>query len=660
MHVSIRYAIGLAALFSSLAIAGTPPGVPAGSTAKLTLLETTDIHAHVLGYDYFKLKPNPHVGLTRTATLIERARKRYANTLLFDAGDTIQGTVPADYQALVKPLPCGKELGVYKAMDDIGYDAGTFGNHEFNYGLPFLAQVSGESMQVKGVKAGHCAGPHYPLVLSNVVSLETGKPLIRPWLVLKRTITATTPDGKTVRAPIRIGVLGFAPPPIMQWDKRHLEGRVRVMGVVEAAKKYLPQLEAQHPDIIVALMHGGLDTAPYTPQMENAGWYLAKVPGIDAMLLGHSHTDFPGPRFAHMKAVDDITGHVHGVPAVMGGFFGSDLGMIHLRLHYRDGRWVSDAAAARSEVEPTCPRKNDCVPADAHIAALMGNLHQTTVVYVQKPIGHADFRMSTYFADLGNMSALSVVNTAQRDYVKHWVAENRPALANVPVLSAAAAFRTGYGGPDDYTNVAPGAITIRNAADLYYYPNLLAAVKIDGATLKAWLERSADRFNRIDPQQRAAQPLINTRMPGFNFDQIQGPGLAYIIDVSQPRGQRIVSLTWQGKPVTPEQTFIVATNNYRAAGGGHFPGLDGDHTLLNAPDGNRAILIRWLEKRPHLTRRNVPARSWHFAPLKTAGPVTVTAPSGKLDLAKSLGLPLRLLKDHGDGTSTYAVTFAGK
>lgn len=660
MHVSIRYAVGLAAFFSSLAIAGTSTHVPAGSTAQLTLLETTDIHAHVLGYDYFKLKPNPHVGLTRTATLIERARKRYANTLLFDAGDTIQGTVAADYQALVKPLACGQELGVYKAMDAIGYDAGTFGNHEFNYGLPFLAQVSGQPMQVKGVKAGHCVGPHYPLVLSNVVSLETGKPLIRPWLVLERTITATTPDGKTIRAPLRIGVLGFAPPPIMQWDKRHLEGRVRVMGVVEAAKKYLPQLEAQHPDIIVALVHGGLDIAPYTPQMENAGWYLARVPGIDAMLLGHSHADFPGPRFAHMQAVDDVTGHVHGVPAVMGGFFGSDLGMIHLKLHYRDGHWVSDAAAARSEVEPTCPHKNDCVPADMHIAALMGNLHQATTAYVQQPIGHADFRMSSYFADLGNMSALSVVNAAQRDYVRHWVAENRPALADVPVLSAAAAFRTGYGGPDDYTNVAPGAITIRNAADLYYYPNLLAAVKIDGATLKAWLERSADRFNRIDPQQSAAQPLINTRMPGFNFDQIQGPGLAYVIDVSQPRGQRIVSLTWQGKPVTPEQTFIVATNNYRAAGGGHFPGLDGSHTLLNAPDANRAILIHWLEKHPHLTRKDLPVRSWHFAPLKTAGPVTVTAPSGKLDLAQSLGLPLRLVRDHGDGTSTYAVSFAGK
>lgn len=641
-------------LWAGVAAAAT---VPEGSRANLTLLETTDLHAHVLGYDYYRLKPDPHVGLTRTATLIERARKRYDNTLLFDAGDTIQGTVPADYQALVKPLPCNRKLGIYKAMDSLGYDAGTFGNHEFNYGLPFLSQVSGEPMQVKGVGKETCDGADYPLVLSNVDSLATGKSLIKPWLVLERTITATTPQGKTIRAPIRIGVLGFAPPPIMQWDKKNLQGRVRTTGVVEAAEKYLPELEAQHPDIIIALVHGGLSTAPYSTEMENAGWYLARVPGIDALLLGHSHTAFPGPRFADLEGVDNATGHVNDVPAVMGGFFGMDLGLVHLKLDYRDGRWISDAAAARSRVEPICKSKDECVPPDTRIAALVDTLHKATITYVNRPIGHAGFRMSSYFADLGNMTALSVVNAAQRDYVKKWVADNRPQLADVPVFSAAAAFRTGFGGLDDYTNVAPGDITIRNAADLYYYPNMLSAVKIDGATLKAWLERSAERFRQIDPARDEAQELINTRMPGYNFDQIQGPGLAYVIDVSQPRGQRIASLTWQDKPVTAEQTFIVATNNYRASGGGHFPGLDGSHTLLESPDATREILIRWLKDHPRLTRGQVPARSWHFAPMSTKGPVTVEAPAGKLGVAHKLGLHLDLVEKHDDGTATYAVGF---
>lgn len=659
MHAFIRFALSLMALWAGVAVAGGPVRhVPDGSTARLTLLETTDLHAHVLGYDYYRLRADPTVGFERTATLIERARKRYPNTLLFDAGDTIQGTASADYQALVKPVPCNRELAIYRAMDVIGYDAGTLGNHEFNYGLAFLSQVTGTPFRVAGVPVETCAGPHYPLVLANVISLQSGKPLYRPWVILERTLVATTPAGKTIHAPIRIGVIGFTPPPIMQWDKTHLQGKVRVTDVVDAARKYLPELRARHPDLVVAIVHGGPDTAPYTPLMENADWYLAGLEGIDAMLMGHMHKRFPGgERFAHMRQVDDVHGHVRGVPAVMADFFGKDLGLIHLRLHYQNGHWVSDPAAARSELEPICPHKDACVPPDPRIAPLVRKVHTATIAYVDTPIGHTDFRLSTYFADLGNLTALGVVNASQRDYVEHWIAANRPRLKGIPVLSAAAAFRTGYGGPHDYTDVAPGPITIRNAADLYYYPNTLAAVKIDGATLKAWLERSAERFRRIDPAQTAPQALINKKLPGYDFDQIQGPGLEYVIDVSQPRGRRIVRLIWRGKPVRPTQTFIVATNNYRAGGGGHFPGLGGSHVILSAPDGNRAILIAWLKQHPRLTRRDLPARSWHFAPLRTAGPVTVVAPAGRSALARGLGLQVRKLTCRDAGTCTYAVRF---
>ena len=87
-----------------------------------------------------------------------------------------------------------------------------------------------------------------------------------------------------------------------------------------------------------------------------------------------------------------------------------------------------------------------------------------------------------------------------------------------------------------------GPLTLRSAADLYFYPNTLTAVKTDGAGLKAWLENSAQRFNRIDPKQNHRQPLINRHYAGFNFDQIQG-GLHYVIDVSRPVGQRITALT---------------------------------------------------------------------------------------------------------------------
>ncbi len=649
--------LSLLLLLGPVALAAAPPPapIPADSTARVTLLETTDIHSHVLGYDYYKLATDPHVGLDRTATLVQRARAQFPNTVLFDDGDVIQGSVLADYQAVAHPPSCTRELAVYRAMDAIGYDAGTIGNHEFNYGLPFLAQVTGDAMPVAGVPQRRCAGPHFPLVLSNVFSARDGQPIYAPWKVIDKTITATTPDGRTVRATLRVGVLGFAPPPIMQWDKRHLAGRVTVMGVVDAARRYLPQLQAQHPDLIVALVHGGLDTGPYSPDMENAGWYLAReVPGIDALLLGHQHLAFPGPRFKAMPGVDDVRGTVHGVPAVMGGFFGRDLGLIHLQLVRRDGRWVSRREAARSTVWPIC-KGGDCVPPDTRIDALVASVQKAAVAYVNTPIGRTDVRLSSVFADLGNVSAVGIVNAAQRDYVKRWIAANRPDLEGIPVLSAAAAFRNGASGAEDYTDVAPGPLTLRSAADLYYYPNTLAAVRVDGAGLKAWLERAADRFHRIDPATRTPQPLIDATFAGYNFDQIQG-GVRYVIDVTRPAGQRIRDLTWHGRPVRPDQAFIVATNNYRASGGGHVPGLDGHATVLDAPDGNRAVLIDWIRAHPRVTRADLPVRSWRFARVKTQGPVTVQAPAKALDLARAAGLGhVRLLHADADGMATYAV-----
>lgn len=648
-------ALGAALLAGCSSLPWAAGRTPDGARANIAILETTDVHANVLSYDYYKLKPDDSLGYERTATLIRQARAEFPNTFLFDSGDTIQGSVLADYQALVKPVTCKQELAIYQAMDAMDYDGATAGNHEFNYGLRFLSQVTGTPMNVDGGHRERCAGPRFPLVLANVYSARDGKPIFKPWTVVTKQIEAYTPDGSKLSVPLKVGIIGFTPPPIMDWDKQNLAGKVTVSGVVEAAQKYLPELQAQHPDLVVAILHGGLNTAPYTPDMENAGWYLAGVPGIDALLLGHSHAEFPGPRYAGLKEVDAARGLVRGVPAVMADFFGKDLGVIRLVLDRKDGRWVVDRTESHSEVRRICPQKNECVPADPAIAPLVQQAHAATIAYVNTPIGESSVHMSSHFADEGNMTALAPVNAAQIDYVRNELAGSHPELAGVPVLSAAAAFRTGFGGPDDYTDVAPGPLTLRSAADLYFYPNTLAAVKTDGAGVKAWLEKSAERFNRIDPAKTGEQALINSRFTGYNFDQLQG-GIRYVIDVSKPAGQRITTLSFQGKPVEPAQPFIVVTNNYRASGGGHFPGLDGSNVVLAAPDGTREILAKWLESKKRITAQDLEPTSWNFAPLKVRGPVVFTDAANKLDVAKAAGLDnIRVVKDNGNGTATYAI-----
>ncbi|MES2259241.1 MAG: bifunctional 2',3'-cyclic-nucleotide 2'-phosphodiesterase/3'-nucleotidase [Pseudomonadota bacterium] len=655
--------------FAAFALAGCttlPIAVPDGSRATLAVLETSDLHANVLSYDYYKLAADPSLGLERTAALIARARAEFPNTLLLDNGDTIQGTALADFQALAAPLRCDETLAVYKAMNHLGVEGGGLGNHDFNYGLAFLNQVTGSHFDVAGVDpaAPRCAGPSFPLVLANVYSAKTRRPLFEPFTIIVKRINVSGPDGKPLQSDIKIGLIGFTPPAILEWDKRWLEGRVYAEGVRESALKYIPQMRAQGADLVVAILHGGLDGAPYTPHMENPGLYLAQVPGIDALLLGHAHEAFPNPSSTappfNLPGVDKVKGTVHGVPTVMASLWGKHLGVIGLRLRRDDGRWLVDRERTTVEARPIRTADQGYAAPDPAIGALVAHEHAATIDYVKTPIGGSDFRMASYFADVGDVSAIQVVNQAQAAYLADYVRRNLPQYAALPVLSVSSPFKAGAAGAGDYTDVRAGDIALNNAADLYLYPNTLHGVKVDGAQLLAWLEKAAGRFNTIDPAQAAPQELINAAFPAFNFDMPTDADVQYLIDVTAPPGRRIRDLRYRGRLIEAAQQFLVATNNYRASGGGGFPGLDGGKTILAAPDSNRDVLISYIRAAGKLSRAgHGAARSWRFTSVKTRGPVLFHSAPDRLDVARAAGLEnVSLLRNDdgsGKGYALYAI-----
>jgi 2',3'-cyclic-nucleotide 2'-phosphodiesterase/3'-nucleotidase len=669
MRHCLRYSIFVSLIPAALSLpAGAAPRVAAGSTATLAVLETTDLHSNVVGYDYFKLSPEPSIGLDRTATLIAQARSEFPNTLLLDNGDTIQGNALGDYQALAHPLACGETLGIYKAMKRLGYEGGGVGNHDFNYGLAYLGQVTGSRFDVAGVDSKkRCAGPGFPIVLANVYSIKTHKPLFAPYHIINKRIHALDVHGKPVEATVKVGIIGFTPPTILAWDKRWLEGKVYTEGMVEAAKKYIPEMRAKGAELVVAISHGGMDGADYSPMMENAGYYLARVPGIDAMLLGHAHQVFPdaASKAAQYKlpGVDKAGGTVFGVPTVMASLWGKHLGVIGLHLRHDGKRWMVDKDQTTVAIRSSQLPDKRFVDADPRIMEAIEKEHAGTIEYVKTPVGETDFRMSTYFADVGDTSAIEVVNQAQADYVARYIAANLPQYARLPVLSVSAPFKAGANGVADYTDVQPGKLALNNAADLYLYPNTLAAVKVTGAQLKAWLEKAANRFNTIDPAKTEPQELVNTSFASYNFDTITSKDISYEIDITQPPGQRVRKLMYRGVPVTDEQAFIVATNNYRASGGGGFPGLDGSGIVLAAPDTNREVLIAYIRQAKQLTRaENAAQRSWRFAQVKTAGQVVFHAPPGMLGLAKDAGLT-QVAQERADdglgrGMGFYSVDFS--
>lgn len=583
MHLTRRTLLTAAAGLPFAAHAAAP-------RIKLRLLETSDLHMFVADHDYYRDKPDATVGLCRVATVIEAARAGAANHLLFDNGDIIQGNPLGDYMATPGILKPGTIHPIFRAMNTLGYAAGTLGNHEFNYGLDFLAR----SLE----------GLNFPLALANVTKANGGE-FLPPTQIITRRLTAE--DGS--QHEVKIGIIGFVTPGIMIWDRGHLQGRLNAFDIVETAAKIVPGIRPK-VDLLIALSHSGISTAPHVTGYENASYHLAGVPGFDVIFTGHSHRVFPGPDYKDAGGIDSQAGTLAGIPATMPGFWGSHLGVIDLTLEHDGKRWRPTTHTAAST--PIYRRDNGkIVPLVEPTRAISEEIraeHEATRVWVAKPVGETTAPLSTRFAFIGDTSVMDLINAAQLWYARDLLA-NTP-HATLPLLSAAAPFKSGYT-PDNYVDIAAGPLAIRDLAEIYLFANTLAAVRVPGHTLKAWLEKSASIFNTIEPLSRAHQFLIDRHVPGYNFDLIAG--LSWEIDVTATPNSRIKNLSFAGKPLDPAQEFVVVTNNYRADGGGSIPGLDGKTTILRAPDLNRDALIRYVEQ-VH-TVSPVPLSPWRFAPI---------------------------------------------
>ncbi|MFG2646351.1 bifunctional metallophosphatase/5'-nucleotidase [Streptomyces sp. NPDC048436] len=557
------------ALVGGVAAAPSASARAAGRPAKrkkrysFTVMGTTDLHGNVFNWDYFTDKEfddkdHNDVGLAKISTLVNEIREERGrrNTLLIDAGDTIQGTQLSYYYAKIDPITAehGPVHPMAQAMNSIGYDAAALGNHEFNYGIPVLRKFEEQC--------------DFPLLGANALDAKTQRPAFPPYF-MKRL---RTPHGHDVK----VAVLGLTNPGIAIWDKANVQGKMTFPGLEEQAAKWVPKLRSMGADVVIVSAHSGSSgTSSYgdqLPYIENAAGLVAEqVPGIDAILVGHAHTEIP-EYFVQNKETGKKV--VLSEPLK----WGQRLTLFDFDLVWSKGRWTVEKVGAKVLNSNTAAE-------DKKVTGLLADEHKKVVAYVNQVIGTSTQAMSTAEGPYKDVAIIDLISHVQAETVREALKGGQ--YAALPVISQASCFSRTAGIP-------AGEVTIKDAAGLYPFENTLEARLITGAQLRDYLEFSA----RYYVQTAAGAPVDPAKLtnanstPDYNYDALYG--VTYEIDIAKPAGSRIAKLSFDGKELDPKAEFVLAVNNYRASGGGNFPHVPGAKQLWANSDEIRNTIIQWV------------------------------------------------------------------
>lgn len=504
---------------------------------KLTILTTSDIHGYLYPTNYIDSSSEVDCGLFKVATIFNQEKEKTAGpVLLLDNGDFIQGSPLSQYVEENLETPAS----LVSALNELHYDVGILGNHEFNYGTDYL-------------KLAIDAAEH-PVLSANILK-EDGSYL------------ADGPAKIIEKNGLKIGVLGLTTQYIPHWEHPdNIEG-LSFISAVKTAKEWVPKLREQ-ADIVIVAYHGGFESDLLTNEPterdtgENEGHRLLKeVAGIDVLITGHQHRE--------------IATVVNNVPVIQPGQRGEKVGKIVLELEKNnEGFTITNKEAELLSVENT--------PADEKLVRKFSSLQDSVNEWLDEVIGTTEGDMTIDNPDEARLDEHPYVEFINRVQLFYGAAD----------ISCTALF----------SNLVPGygkEITIRDVILNYPFPNTLAVIKVSGAELKAAIEQSAKYFILDEKQEIIVNPeFMNPKPKYYNYDMYEG--IDYVIDVSKPFGERVTQLQFQGEEIEPQDELDLVTNQYRAVGGGNFEMFEGKKIIREINTAMSDLIVEYIKKEKNI------------------------------------------------------------
>lgn len=541
---------------------------------EIMVFETTDLHGVILPYDFIEMK-KIDVSLAQISECVNKARKEVPEVILLDNGDNLQGQPTVYYYNFIDTVSSHINS---VAMNYMKYDAATVGNHDIEAGHSVYDRLGSEY--------------NFPILGANAVHVETGEPYFKPYFIINRK-------------GIKIAVFGLITPAVPNWIPPKLYSGIEFRDMLETAKKWMPAILKEKPDIVIGLFHSGWnedrDIGDENRYMEENGSaeVAFNVPGFDIIFTGHDHnvvnkwfTNSAGEKVLILNAGSRAENIAQ-----------ADIRIRKNKLTGKTEKQLTGKIINIADFEP-----------DPVFTDKLSNYRKMLENYVSKILTHSEIEFSTRDSYFGPSAFVDMIHSIQ--------------LA----ISGA---RISFSAPLSFdAKINAGPVTVGDMFKLYRFENMLYTVTMTGEEIDKYLEYSYSGWintmkkqddyllkYRLDDNQKPV--LFNgkawLRNQPYNFDS--AAGINYIVDASKPDGSKvsIISLS-DGSVFEMKKSYLVALNSYRGSGGGgHISTGAGislsefrDRIITSTDKDLRYYIMKFLEKKNKIHPE--PINNWKIIP----------------------------------------------